>query len=155
MIKDHVYGPVPSRRLGRSLGVDLVPLKTCSYDCASCQVGTRNGTRDIVRERYGGSCNGPLRLTVAFLLDCPARTDAFLHRVRDIREIKPSQVCSHERLRASCAMPAPGMAFASSLSDGDDPGSVVRPSQPRVRRSRASSLAKASPVCPTCQGVEP
>jgi hypothetical protein len=29
----HVFGPVPSRRLGRSLGVDLVPFKTCSYDC--------------------------------------------------------------------------------------------------------------------------
>jgi wyosine [tRNA(Phe)-imidazoG37] synthetase (radical SAM superfamily) len=35
----YVFGPVPSRRLGRSLGVDLVPLKTCSYDCLYCQVG--------------------------------------------------------------------------------------------------------------------
>jgi len=35
----HVYGPVPSRRLGRSLGVDLVPLKTCSLDCVYCQLG--------------------------------------------------------------------------------------------------------------------
>jgi len=35
----HVYGPVPSRRLGRSLGVDLVPFKTCTYDCIYCQLG--------------------------------------------------------------------------------------------------------------------
>ncbi len=35
----YVFGPVPSRRLGRSLGVDLVPVKTCSYDCIYCQVG--------------------------------------------------------------------------------------------------------------------
>ncbi len=35
----YVFGPVPSRRLGRSLGVDLVPLKTCSYDCIYCQLG--------------------------------------------------------------------------------------------------------------------
>ena len=35
----HVYGPVPSRRLGFSLGVDLVPYKTCSYDCIYCQLG--------------------------------------------------------------------------------------------------------------------
>jgi len=35
----YVYGPVPSRRLGRSLGVDLIPLKTCSYDCVYCQLG--------------------------------------------------------------------------------------------------------------------
>lgn len=34
-----VFGPVPSRRLGRSLGVDLVPFKTCTYDCIYCQLG--------------------------------------------------------------------------------------------------------------------
>jgi len=43
----YVYGPVPSRRLGRSLGVDLVPLKTCSYDCVYCQLGpTSNPTTE-------------------------------------------------------------------------------------------------------------
>ncbi len=35
----HLYGPVPSRRLGRSLGVDIVPFKVCSYDCVYCQLG--------------------------------------------------------------------------------------------------------------------
>jgi len=35
----HLYGPVPSRRLGRSLGVDIVPHKVCSYDCIYCQLG--------------------------------------------------------------------------------------------------------------------
>ncbi|MBN2202002.1 radical SAM protein [bacterium] len=35
----YLYGPVPSRRLGRSLGVDLVPFKTCTYDCVYCQLG--------------------------------------------------------------------------------------------------------------------
>lgn len=34
-----VFGPVPSRRLGRSLGVDVVPHKTCTFDCTYCQVG--------------------------------------------------------------------------------------------------------------------
>jgi len=34
----HVFGPVPSRRLGRSLGIDLTPAKTCSYDCRYCQL---------------------------------------------------------------------------------------------------------------------
>jgi len=34
----HIYGPVPSRRLGLSLGVDLVPPKTCDYDCIYCQL---------------------------------------------------------------------------------------------------------------------
>ena len=35
----YVYGPVPSKRLGRSLGVDLAPFKTCTYDCVYCQLG--------------------------------------------------------------------------------------------------------------------
>jgi wyosine [tRNA(Phe)-imidazoG37] synthetase (radical SAM superfamily) len=39
MTKRRVYGPVPSRRFGLSLGVDLVPPKTCCYDCVYCQVG--------------------------------------------------------------------------------------------------------------------
>jgi wyosine [tRNA(Phe)-imidazoG37] synthetase (radical SAM superfamily) len=34
-----IYGPVPSRRFGLSLGVDVVPHKVCSYDCLYCQVG--------------------------------------------------------------------------------------------------------------------
>lgn len=44
-----LYGPVPSRRLGRSLGVDLVPFKTCSYDCVYCQLGRT--TRKTVERR--------------------------------------------------------------------------------------------------------
>ena len=43
--QEHIFGPVPSRRLGRSLGVDLVPFKTCTYDCIYCQLGcTTNKT---------------------------------------------------------------------------------------------------------------
>lgn len=38
-MESHVFGPVPSRRLGMSLGVDLLPVKTCSFDCVYCQVG--------------------------------------------------------------------------------------------------------------------
>jgi len=35
----YLYGPVPSRRLGRSLGVDIVPFKVCTLDCIYCQLG--------------------------------------------------------------------------------------------------------------------
>lgn len=44
----HIFGPVPSRRLGRSLGVDVVPRKTCTLDCIYCQVGR---TTDRTTER--------------------------------------------------------------------------------------------------------
>lgn len=36
---NYLFGPVPSRRLGRSLGIDVTPLKTCSLDCIFCQCG--------------------------------------------------------------------------------------------------------------------
>jgi len=35
----YLFGPVPSRRLGMSLGVDLVPRKVCSLNCIYCEVG--------------------------------------------------------------------------------------------------------------------
>lgn len=38
-IVKHIFGPVPSRRLGLSLGIDLVPYKTCNLDCVYCEVG--------------------------------------------------------------------------------------------------------------------
>ncbi len=47
----HIFGPIPSRRLGRSLGVDPIPFKTCNYSCVYCQLGrtTRmtNARRDF------------------------------------------------------------------------------------------------------------
>jgi wyosine [tRNA(Phe)-imidazoG37] synthetase (radical SAM superfamily) len=46
-----VYGPVASRRLGRSLGVDLMPFKTCSYDCIYCQLG-RTTRKTVDRAEY-------------------------------------------------------------------------------------------------------
>ncbi len=39
MIYKTLFGPVPSRRLGISLGVDLVPHKTCNLDCVYCECG--------------------------------------------------------------------------------------------------------------------
>jgi len=36
---EHLFGPVPSRRLGVSLGVDLVPFKTCTFNCIYCECG--------------------------------------------------------------------------------------------------------------------
>ena len=47
----HLFGPVPSRRLGLSLGVDLVPPKTCTFDCLYCEVG-RTTDLTIERRRY-------------------------------------------------------------------------------------------------------
>lgn len=96
---NHVFGPVPSRRLGRSLGVDLVPFKTCSYDCIYCQLG-RTTDKTVERREWV-----PLDEVVAELKDklstCPdyitlsgsgeptlySRTGELIARVREITDV--------------------------------------------------------------------
>jgi wyosine [tRNA(Phe)-imidazoG37] synthetase (radical SAM superfamily) len=45
---NYVFGPVPSRRLGQSLGIDTIPLKTCNWNCVYCQLGR---TLPVTNER--------------------------------------------------------------------------------------------------------
>ena len=44
----YVFEPVPSRRLGQSLGIDTIPLKTCNWNCLYCQLGR---TMPLTNER--------------------------------------------------------------------------------------------------------
>ena len=46
---NYLYGPVTSRRLGSSLGVDILPFKTCSFNCVYCQLG--NTTKTTLQRR--------------------------------------------------------------------------------------------------------
>jgi len=47
----YLFGPIASRRLGRSLGVDIVPLKKCTQNCVYCQLGV-DGEQTIERKEY-------------------------------------------------------------------------------------------------------
>jgi wyosine [tRNA(Phe)-imidazoG37] synthetase (radical SAM superfamily) len=47
----YIFGPVPSRRLGFSLGVDVIPPKYCSFDCVYCQIG-KTTNLDIERRKF-------------------------------------------------------------------------------------------------------
>jgi len=47
------FGPVPSRRLGRSLGINNIPPKVCTYSCVYCQLGRTRRMR-IGRETFYG-----------------------------------------------------------------------------------------------------
>jgi wyosine [tRNA(Phe)-imidazoG37] synthetase (radical SAM superfamily) len=47
----YIFGPVPSRRLGMSLGVDLIPKKVCSLDCVYCEVG-KSTKLTLERQEY-------------------------------------------------------------------------------------------------------
>lgn len=46
-----VFGPIPSRRLGRSLGINNIPPKVCSYSCIYCQVGVTD-SMSVNRKEY-------------------------------------------------------------------------------------------------------
>jgi wyosine [tRNA(Phe)-imidazoG37] synthetase (radical SAM superfamily) len=46
------FGPVPSRRLGRSLGINNIPPKVCSYSCVYCQVGATPSPQIVPRPVY-------------------------------------------------------------------------------------------------------
>jgi len=50
-MKRFTFGPIPSRRLGFSLGVDIIPKKFCSFDCIYCQVG-KTTNQDIKRKSF-------------------------------------------------------------------------------------------------------
>jgi len=47
---NYVFGPVPSRRLGSSLGIDPIPLKTCNWNCVYCQLGRSRPLTNVRRE---------------------------------------------------------------------------------------------------------
>jgi wyosine [tRNA(Phe)-imidazoG37] synthetase (radical SAM superfamily) len=47
-----VFGPIPSRRLGRSLGVNNIPPKICSYSCVYCQIGLTDSMSVSRKEFY-------------------------------------------------------------------------------------------------------
>lgn len=49
-----IFGPVPSRRLGLSLGIDIIPFKTCTLDCIYCQLG-RTTNKTIERGKHTAS----------------------------------------------------------------------------------------------------
>lgn len=50
----YIFDPVPSRRLGRSLGIDLVPYKTCTFDCIYCDLG-RTTFKTMSRQSYAST----------------------------------------------------------------------------------------------------
>lgn len=51
-VMKHVFGPVLSRRLGQSLGVDPIPQKTCNWNCVYCQLGRTTPVTNEVAEYY-------------------------------------------------------------------------------------------------------
>jgi len=104
-----VFGPVPSRRLGRSLGIDLVPLKTCSYDCVYCQLGR---TTVKTTERRIGRIKDMTDIPVAVL------TNGSLFWQKAVRDdlqqadvVIPSLDAGNEQMFRYVNRPAPELSF--------------------------------------------
>jgi len=97
--REYIFGPVPSRRLGRSLGVDLVPFKTCSYDCIYCQLGrtTRKTTKrkewvpiDIVTKQLKEKLDSKpdyITLSGSGEPTLYSRLEELISRIKDITDI--------------------------------------------------------------------
>ena len=68
-----IFGPVPSRRLGRSLGIDVIPPKTCSFDCIYCESGPTTRL-SVTRENFADPSEILAELS-AFLRLYPNATD--------------------------------------------------------------------------------
>jgi len=51
MIEKVIFGPIISRRLGRSLGIDLIPYKTCTLDCIYCECG-KTTDKTLTRKNF-------------------------------------------------------------------------------------------------------
>ncbi|OHB61722.1 MAG: hypothetical protein A2Y76_00055 [Planctomycetes bacterium RBG_13_60_9] len=95
----YIYGPVPSRRLGRSLGVDLVPYKTCTYDCIYCQLGPTTcktmerkewaATKEVVAQVSDKLDTKPDYITLSGSGEptLHARIGQLIHEIKDMTDI--------------------------------------------------------------------
>ncbi len=118
-LQEHiVYGPVRSRRLGRSLGVNLLPpgMKVCNMNCAYCQYGwTRGALRGKAR---GNGWPSPSRVeaAVAARLRKAAAEDEWLDRLTVAGHGEPTLHPEFEdiaeRLRSLRDQLAPGVRLA-------------------------------------------
>ena len=104
--KGILFGPVNSRRLGRSLGVDITPYKTCSYDCIYCELGKTTHlitdrrifypTREIHKqvEEFIKNSQSP-DIDVITFAGCgePALAQNLGEVIRWIKDITPIPVC--------------------------------------------------------------
>ena len=69
----HIFGPVVSRRLGSSLGLDIIPLKVCSFDCVYCECGPT--TLKTAERRPYVSVEAVMDELKAYLRDHPGKLD--------------------------------------------------------------------------------
>lgn len=135
---NHIFGPVPSRRLGRSLGIDVVPAKTCSFDCIYCESGPTTQL-SVTRESFADPS------------EVLAQLDRFFHRFPDSVDVitfssagEPTLYLHLGELIAAIRQKYPHIPLTVLTN-----GSLLW--DPQVRRD----LLKASLVVPSLDAVTP
>ncbi len=104
----HVFGPIPSRRLGRSLGIGMVPLKTCNWSCVFCQLG-RTEVLSNTRGNHAPAGEilaevrevlaGPLGSQIEALLYAPAVREALLPADAVLPSLNADSETPHRRIQ--------------------------------------------------------
>ncbi|PID92407.1 MAG: radical SAM protein [Bacteroidetes bacterium] len=150
----HLFGPVPSRRLGMSLGVDLIPHKICSLDCVYCECGPGTlvtldrkeyvPTDEVVRELedYFRSHPDPDYITFSGAGE-PTLHIHFgkvLARVKELRPAVPVAVLTNgtllsdpklrgELMQADLVLPSLDAVTSSSLKKINRPHAAIDPEE--------------------------
>ena len=160
----HVYGPVPSRRLGRSLGVDALTFKTCSFDCVYCQLGhTTNHTverkeyvavDDILDEvRRKLAVDTPQYMTVYSKSKNVEEAIKFLNYfynnpeaqsiLKDVRSVPPTstarQICADNGILDPVIMQA--VDYAQGMNGTSDKGFSTAPEVIQIQEDAIESVA--------------
>ncbi|MCL1979962.1 MAG: radical SAM protein [Proteobacteria bacterium] len=114
---DYIFGPVQSRRLGRSLGIDLFPRKICNLNCVYCEVGptfspicqrAAYSPVRLIREEIDEWCADPGRLASADVLTVTAKGEPTLHSGL-------GEILAH--LKARAAKPVAVLTNGTTLGD--------------------------------------
>jgi wyosine [tRNA(Phe)-imidazoG37] synthetase (radical SAM superfamily) len=132
----YLFGPVPSRRLGYSLGVDIIPLKLCTLDCLYCQLGATTD-KTITRQAYVEA--GPVLAEIDALLAANAQIDCITFSGSGEPTLNTCLGEIIAGIKSRCAIPVTVLTNGTLLY------------QPDVR----SDLLKADIVCPSFDAATP
>lgn len=144
----YIYGPVPSRRLGRSLGVDLVPYKTCTYDCIYCQLGRTTNktterkewvpTKEVVAQLKDKLSTKPDYITLSGSGEptLHAETEQLIHGIKNMTDIPVAVITNGSLLwlpEVQRALLDADLVVPSLDADSEDIFTYVNRPHPQIR----------------------
>jgi len=153
---EYIFGPVMSRRLGRSLGVDCIPFKTCNLNCVYCQLGkttvhTNSVSEYISAEKVTAELVHYLRTDKPDFITLGGSGEPLLNKSID-KIIK----CIHELSDIPVCLITNGVLLAdkevrerAALAAGD----LILPSLDAADEETFSKINKPSADCPSIHDI--